>query len=1028
MRHFLILFFAIAIGQAWTQQTEKYHSPLAGFYRSEDLFEKEQFSAARKEFRLFIDSYTGSKNDPFYIKALYYEGISALALFNNDAIPLLESFNREYPESIYKYDIFFRFGQFYYQKKDYPKTIEWFSQLSKQNVEPQNLQEYHFKLGYAYFEEEQFPEAKNAFYEVKDSVSQYGTPSLYYYSHLCYKDGSYQTALEGFEKLMSDTRFKTVVPYYITQIYYLQGKYQEVTEFAPAHIDSMKVGDQIEMNHLIGDSYYKIGKFDEAVPFLEVYNEKSTTTRDDDYALGYAYFKSSQYSKAITYFDKVSRVKDTLGQISLYHAGECYMNLNELAFARKAFGAAAQIDKDLMIQEDALYNYAVLSYKLDLNPYDEAVIALEDYIIKYPNSPRKNVVFQYLVNCYSSTKNYAKALESLDKLPTKDSKLKSAYQLIAFNRGVELYQKSEYKQAIDAFKLVEKYPQSQDVSAKGVFWTADSYFMLKDFTTAIKEYRAFLTMPTAYGSALKADALYSIGYAYLGQEEKVRDQTQIIAAFQQYLQEPNLTNKKKKADATMRLADAYYVTKQNDLAIEFYDKAYELKMGYEDQALFYSARIFGFKQNRQEKIKRLLDIVNNYSNSKYLLTSVFEVGLSYYNDGNNDQAIRYFNQVVKDYPSSILVKDALHYIGDAYFKKGDYTKAESYFKRVLDEYGTERSTCVRETKALADIYTAQRLLQKVENLANLYPCADSIRFEVEDKYYEQAMESYNKKEYEASVSDFDGYLNKYPDGKYKQEILNYKADALYILKREAEAVAIYKQTLERPNDDFTEIATQRTAKFLYNAYEYEQALPYYTRLEQVSKSPEMTQLAELGLMRCHYVVENFANSAEYAKKVLGNKQITNTVKLEAEYIKGISLAKTDRFTEALPSLEYVVKNTTTEFAAESKYTIAEGYYKKGDLTKTDTEIRALLKMKPGYDYWIAKGLILQTKVLRDKKDLFQAEQTIRSVIDNYPDDEDGIKQEANDLLEEILQLKNKPKSIQEPSGTVIEVGGDKSGN
>ncbi|MBI3238431.1 MAG: hypothetical protein HYZ43_06260 [Flavobacteriia bacterium] len=339
MRHFLILFFAIAIGQAWTQQTEKYHSPLAGFYRSEDLFEKEQFSAARKEFRLFIDSYTGSKNDPFYIKALYYEGISALALFNNDAIPLLESFNREYPESIYKYDIFFRFGQFYYQKKDYPKTIEWFSQLSKQNVEPQNLQEYHFKLGYAYFEEEQFPEAKNAFYEVKDSVSQYGTPSLYYYSHLCYKDGSYQTALEGFEKLLSDTRFKTVVPYYITQIYYLQGKYQEVTEFAPTYIDSMKAGDQIEMNHLIGDSYYKIGKYDEAVPFLEVYNEKSTTTRDDDYALGYAYFKSSQYSKAITYFDKVSRVKDTLGQISLYHAGECYMNLNELAFARKAFGA-----------------------------------------------------------------------------------------------------------------------------------------------------------------------------------------------------------------------------------------------------------------------------------------------------------------------------------------------------------------------------------------------------------------------------------------------------------------------------------------------------------------------------------------------------------------------------------------------------------------------------------------------------------------------------------------------------------------
>jgi tetratricopeptide (TPR) repeat protein len=1016
MRYFLILFFVLATVRLGAQVTEKYHSPLAGFYRAEDLFEKEQYSAARKEFRLFIDEYKGAASDPFRVKALYYEGISALELYNNDAVSLLESFNREYPESIYKYDIFLRIGRYYYQKKDYDKTIEWFAQLDRRHIEPEYQEEYFFKFGYAYFHEERFPEAKSMFYEVKDSTSQYGAPSLYYYSHLSYKDGSYQTALEGFQKLLSDVRFKGVVPYYITQIYYLQGKYQEVTDFAPAYVDSMKPGEQVEMNHLIGDAYYKLGKFDEAVPFLETYNQKANTSRDDDYQLGYAYFKSSAYEKAIVYFDKVSRVKDTLGQIALYHAAECYLNLNELAYARKAFGAAAQLDMDLMIQEDALFNYAVLSYKLDLNPYDEAVVALEDYIRKYPNSPRKNVVFQYLVNCYASTKNYAKALESLDKLPNKDSKLKGAYQMIAFNRGVELYQKAEFRKAIEAFGLIEKYPVSQDISAKGVYWTADSYYQLRDFTKAIQSYRAFIAMPSDL-SGMRADAYYNIGYAYI----ELKDQPQTIEAFKLYLQQSNLTNTRKKADAMMRLADAYYISKQNAPAIDYYNQAYNLKVGYEDQALFYMARVYGFQQQREEKIKRLQDIINNYPNSKYLLNSVYEVGLSYYNAGNSDMAIRYFEQVVRDYPSSILVKDALHYIGDAYFKKKEYTKAESYYQRVLTEYGNDRATCVRETNGLADVYTAQKQLGKLENLPNLYPCADSIRFEVEDKYYDQAMEAYDDSLYAQSIGDFDGYLAKYPNGKYRQEILNYKADALYKLKREQEAIDIYKVTLEAPNDDFTERAAQRTARFLYNAGEYEMALPYYTRLEQVAKTPAMIQTAELGLMRCHFILENFANAAEYAKKVLANKQIDNSVKLEAEFAKGISLARTERFPESVPSLEYVVKNTTTEFGAEAKYNLAEGYFKQGDLAKSETEIRALLKMKPGYDFWIAKALILQTRVLVAKKDLFQAEQTIKSVIDNYPEEDDGILSEAGELYDEIMQMKNQPKNIEEKSGTVIEV-------
>src|SRR5690606_21063086 len=136
-------------------------------------------------------------------------------------VELLESFNQLYPESIYKHDVHFRLGKYYYQKKDYPEALSYFNQLTVHDLEPEYHDEFYFKLGYANFQEEHFEEARNAFYEIKDGVSQYDNPALYYYSHIEYKAGSYQKALEGFLRLEKDENFGKVVPYYILQIYYL---------------------------------------------------------------------------------------------------------------------------------------------------------------------------------------------------------------------------------------------------------------------------------------------------------------------------------------------------------------------------------------------------------------------------------------------------------------------------------------------------------------------------------------------------------------------------------------------------------------------------------------------------------------------------------------------------------------------------------------------------------------------------------------------------------------------------------------
>ncbi|MCH2223405.1 MAG: tetratricopeptide repeat protein [Crocinitomicaceae bacterium] len=1032
------------------QTSDKYNSEYAEFYRAEDLFEKEQYGAARMEFRSFMNSFD-RPNDPMYVKAAYYEAISALELYNNDAIRLLEEFNRNYPESIHKKGIYFRLGKYYYYKRKYEDALVWFNKLSAHDVDADDREEFYFKIGYANFKEKQLDAARDAFYEVKDGVTQYASPALYYYSHIAYQHEKYQMALDGFLKLEQDPKFGKVVPYYIAQIYYLQEKYELVTEYASKVSSDSKLTNKKSMDHLIGDAFYRIGKYDESVPYLERYNKAKETTREDDYRLGYAYYKSGHCDKAIRMFDRVKKEKDSLAQVAYYHIGECLIKADNKVSARSAFEAAAFIDKDPVIQEDALYNYAVLSYEMDINPYDEAVEAFEMYLARYPNSERKEDVYQYLVNVYTNTNNYAKALTSLDKLPNKDVRLKTAYQLIAFNQGVSRFQKANYPGAIESFKLVDLYPIDPMLSGKAVYWKADANYRLHKYDKAILGYKKFIGLPSTLSPQLKHEARYNIGYCHLKTADviskKIAAETNedrkkaLIAqrdiplsksseAFRSFVKD-RPDGGQKTADAYMRIGDAYFVQKKNNLAIDYYKKALVLKSGYEDQALFYIATTYGYTPGgANNKITHLLDIINNYKSSKYLQQSVYNVADSYKSQTKYTKAKQYFNQIIFDYPSSNLVVTSRINVADINWKEGNIAQAEMEYLDILEQYGKDNNVCKTAAGQLKDLYLSQNEQEKIEQLANDYACIELNATEQENLYYLPAIEAYNdsikpsEEKYQDAIAKFNKYLNKFPEGRYEFDVKNYLADCHFELGEVETAISLYRETLEGPNTGFTEEAALRVSKHLFNNGFYEESIPYYGRLEQTSSNPEIIFNAKLGLMRANYLIENWTNASNYADQVLKNSQINNELELTAYYVKGMSNYNINKYGEAKSALEWVVNNTTTERASEAKFSIAEMHYKQQQFDHAESEVNKLLKMKPSFNYWVAKGMILKSRVYVAQDKLFDAESNLKSVIDHYPVSDDGILNEADALWSELMQLKDQPKNLEEEEETTIEINGE----
>ena len=149
--------------------------------------------------------------------------------------------------------------------------------------------------------------------------------------------------------------------------------------------------------------------------------------------------------------------------------------------------------------------------------------------------------------------------------------------------------------------------------------------------------------------------------------------------------------------------------------------------------------------------------------------------------------------------------------------------------------------------------------------------------------------------------------------------------------------------------------------------------------------------------------------------------ITQPIKIEAEYASGMANYYLNNSADAITSLIWISKNTNSVLAAEARYTLAAIYFKEIENSKAETEINAILKMKPSYDYWVAKGLLLQAEIQVIKEDLFQAEQILQSIIDHYTDQTDGIIEEANSMWNELMQLKNKDKEVPEKSASEIEV-------
>ena len=971
-----------------------------------EKFQNKNYGGARHEFADFVKRERGVSSDRS-ILAEFYMAWCSIELFRPDAEEEMKAFIRNHPESNRIQSAYFQLGRQQYRRKRYNAALVWFEQVDAYQLQHQQLTEYHFKMGYSYFRQKNYESARKHFYEIIEVSGEYNAPANYYYAHIAYLNQNYQTALNGFEKLATNETFAPIVPYYITQIYYLQEKYNKLLEYAPQFLDDATVKRSAEIAKMIGLSHYQLKEYQKAIPYLE--KGKKSLIREDRFAYGYCLYKQKQYAEAITQFERVGGDSDEMLQVANYCLADCYLKTGDKNGAKAAFATTARMDFDKNMQQDALFNFAKLTYELSYSPFNETIKAFDEYLQKYPNSDRNDEVYDYLVEVYMTTKNYGDALTSMDKIKTKTPQIKRAYQRVSWLRGLELMKQLNYPEAIHFFDASLQYKiYNSKIAAECLYWKADAKYRMGEFDASIALYSQFLHSPGAGRSKYFGRAYYNIAYANFEQNrcEEASDW------FRKFVNQANEQDQFT-SDAYNRIGDCFFLNREYGKAAEFYGKAADARNWDADYALFQKAFSLGLLNNDSEKARLLEQLKNTYPNSEYSDDALYELARARVKLDDQRSAISLYKELASNYPQSSYAAKSLLQLGLMNYNQRDYQEAIRYYKDVVMKYPQseeKRSAFV----GLKNVYVDMNQVDNYFAFVESYDGGGAIRSSEKDSLsYISAERLYMSGETERGINAFKQYLSAFPNGMFRLNAQFYKADAALNQQKYDEALTGFEEVLNRPNNLFTEKALLAASQLNYRNKNFTRAKEQYLRLKQMAEIPDNVKIAKIGYMRTVYQLKEFDNAVQAAKEVLAMPKVQEEIVREATYIRAKSYLATNKSKEALADLKVLAKETQTVEGAESKFRLARIYFESGSNNKAEKEINQFIEMNSPHHYWLAESFLLLSDVFMKKNDDFQARYTLQSIVDNYGSKDDGIVERAQQKLNQLLALeKQKEEQIQ----------------
>jgi len=923
----------------------------------------------------------------------------AIQLQHQDAEQRVERFLKRYPEHPLGRQAQWDFANFLYRKKDWKDAAAAFDGLSTLRMKPAQKLEWQFKRGHAYFELEEYEEARLdlfAVMEAEDALTKFREPARYYFSHISYIKGQPQVALEGFQSLADDPALKNVVPIYIAQLLHETEQYDRLIDYAPVVFSDeikMKDSQRADISRLVGDALYRMQDFLSALPYLEeAYHEArgSGRTRDFSYQMGYTYYQAESYLKALTCFALVVRDTDDMAQLAHYHAAACYLALDEKSKAKTSFKKASELGFDSDVQEDALFSYAKLAYELTFNPFDDAVVAIERYLAEYPNSRRNDEAYGFLLEVYMSSKNYERALAALEQIGTKTPEVKKAYQLVSYNRGVELFRAAAYEESHAYFESARTYPYDPILAAESHFWQGEASYLQENYVAATAHYAAFESAPGAFKSVHYANGMYARGYALF----KRGLYLDALSAFRGYLKSTEDKESGNHADAKLRVADCYFVNKEFNPAARYYGEVIASSEKDEAYARFQRAECFASLNQPESQIAELSALIATQTPTSYLPEALYSIARAEIESDQLAAALDHLNRLRTEFPEALKSKNALVDLCLIAMKTNQPEEVLRLWDIIRTQYGSDGIA--------SDAYNIVEPVLIDQGLLGDLPAGVGLNTdEIEERLFNAAREAALERNCDKAVMRLSEYINDYNRGAFWVEAHFFLGNCAYDQASFDAARQAFETVLAEPVNDYTEPAALGAATIAWNSQDLAGAKMHYKTLESVSFLQENVLEARIGLMRCHYLLDEAEKALSYADQVISNANTPTDIQRTAQYWRAKINYDAELYDTARPDLQAVSALGGTR-GAECQFLLCEMEFIAGNYAETESALFAFISAFANYSNWKHRAFLLLIDTYIALEDWFQARATAESILE-FVENED-IRKEAKRKLLEIDRL------------------------
>jgi TolA-binding protein len=967
-----------------------------------ELLNNEKYVAAAQQFKLvenvrqrpYAQQESNAELSLLKENAKFYAAVCALELGNSDAEGLFQTFIKDYPLNPNTKLAYFHVGKSYFEQKNYQKALEWFEKTDPSTLSQKQRLEYQFKQGYSYFQLNDTEKAEPLFEAVKKEESPYQESATYYFAYINYLNKEYKTALANFEKLKGSPTYEASYPYYITSMYYLDERYDDVISYAIPVLKTSKQQYEAEMLSLIAASYFAKSDYSNAERYFREYNAKNTSGVKNNlftYQYGYSLFQLKKYKESVTVLEKLDK-DDVYLQNGMYTLGKVFIQLNNKEKARSAFFRASRLEFDKGVQEESWLNYAKLSYELEFT--QQALESTQSFLKQFPASKRINEAKTLMGEILLSSKNYQAAIDILQPIQNKSQEAKEAYQKVTYFRGLEFYNERAFPNALSMFLRSQNFPEDPEISALTTYWMAEAGYELRKFGESVGNFEKFLGMPGAEKTKVYNYANYALAYAAFEDEKYSKAATYFERFIQGNDKDANTIN-----DARIRLADSYFVNKSYENALVNYNKIIAGKSAGEDYALFQRGMIQGLQGQDDAKISTMQSLLKQFPSSNYADDAGFETAYTYFNKGDLDRAKTDLTGLITKYPNSSYVPRALVTIGLVQYNQNQDDAALVTFKKVITDY-TSTEEAKQALESIKNIYIDKGDSNGFITYASSTPIGNYSVAEQDNIVFQAANVRYLKGDAQGTVEAVNAYFDKFPKAIHDKEGKFIRAESLVKLGRADEAIPDYEYILNDWTSDYTERSLISISQLYLKEKKYNEAIVYLKRLETTSDYKAHYTFAINNLLKAYSALNMPDDVIRYVALIKESDKSSEEEKNSADLYAGQAYLMKADTTNAVKAFTNVGNKTKTIAAAQSKYNLAAIQYAKRDYKASTKTCFDLINNLPSYDYWVAKSFLLLADNYVALKDNLQAKSTLLSLIDNY-EGKDEIVPTAKEKLQKI---------------------------